>query len=350
MATSIPSQSRSVLSLDYAPPEAVERENAAARIIQKCWRHSRAGIDHLAKDLQALTVMPHGNYKRHCFRSIRPLLMRGISNPIRRCSVAKAVKNFESSRELWQTQRFIPYCSQQWKEGEIPRCEMITEDQVHSSDRRFGHIYLSADARKALFTIKKSPPKNKQELDALVRQIAALTNVIPWEYLKRGCELRAPFVIDLLVLSGIPIEKIGRQFSILPDRFNGYNWNYHVAARVTLADGSSWIVDPSFASTKALDVLTWNSRQRRNLLPNEFMLLLNKGSISLPSNKRPRYIEYNRDTAVTFSTPANCVLQEIFEDTGMLKIAASEANYEDDMRDLAIDRNNLEKSWLHFRA
>jgi hypothetical protein len=291
--------------------------------------------------------MPHRTFGRHCKLRLRPHLYKGLHKKGRRACVEKAVSSFERYREEQQTRRFYPLCTT-IKKGTVPHIQNIAKATVYKTDVKFGHLILSGKAAKTLYQMPKSPPKNKAELNALVQDIARRTDLFPWEYDSSGCEHRARLAIDMLAASGIPLKNLGKQYASLPDNFNGHGWNFHVAVLVTLADGTSWIVDPTLDPKQALDLRSWITLQRHGMLPKQTMQVIDKSLIKI-ANGRPRLMVYDNSKCITFSTDSSSSMEKLSEALGTIKVSKLPIETEEDLRDLAIFRSKLEKTWLKVK-
>jgi hypothetical protein len=206
---------------------------------------------------------------------------------------------------------------------------------------------------------KKVPTRS--ELDSLVRCLASKkalptgdsrSALIPWEYTADACYARAQVVIDLLLLLGIPGANVQKQYVYIPSRFKNGDaprWNYHVAVKVTLADGTSWILDPSLAADRALSLEEWIGLQRGSASPKASMPIMHKTfdpEILTDEEFEPLTVDCNEDKCITMALPHKFETQ-FNAVTGQFKITKfEEQDREMDITMLAISRFKIEKEWL----
>lgn len=241
---------------------------AAASTIQRYWRHSRAGLDHLLKDGDQLARLPYSQFSKYCMYRFCMHLHRGIEIPLRQERLKEEVEIFVKMREEYQEGRIYPVCTKILGKGKIPAYKMVKHAELAGLKRpKDGFIRLSPLAEKQMEDITRSAPANKQELDELVQALYKDRDLAEWDEKRDFCNARAEATIDLLALSGIPRTCFSKQYFFVSGVQASKklpSWEYHVAAAITLANGELYIIDPSLCKNKALTLDGWLAMQLKD--------------------------------------------------------------------------------------
>lgn len=271
-----------------------QREDQAARCIQRSWRRSRSGLDCLRKS-QGILEMPHVPYLALAKR-LKPLLKRGLNNTARENQIIMGIASFLVKRHLKQRAICLPLFTSAGKGG-MARCTFIDPTSNLSSFRscKDRYCYMTPQAYLEFLKASKSPPKTKDDLDKLFSLIAEQVNLIPWRHTEDGCDARAQAAINLLILAGIPSASITQLCLVMTRNYRAEgapkNWGYHIAAVVKLEDGSSWVMDPSLHPSGFVEPEQWIKLQRNNKF----------------NNKVKECGDCSKSTAVLFSTLDCCL-------------------------------------------
>lgn len=251
----------SVISLLSYSAQPSVREDAAARSFQRGWRRSRAGLELLRKDKEAISQLTHTQFKKFC-ALVNPLFQRG-KEKLHRCKmVDTAYSEAIASRVTRQLKAFVPICiTMQPEEDSTPYRFVTKKERSQYPSLEKGCINLTKEAERQYKDMPKSPPRTKEDLDILVKGLAAQSDLMLWNGAE-GCYARCQTAIDLLILSGVPKDNIRKQYVMLPRHVRNpktpmNKWSFHTAPIVRLEDGTSWILDPAIAPDRALRLFEW---------------------------------------------------------------------------------------------
>lgn len=351
-------KNRKVVSAEQViAAQKAKQQDKAARVIQRAWRHSNAGPTFLKKHKDEISLMPHRQLKTLC-STMKPVLQRGSQNPARQQKVQHAIDQIREDRLIHQSDFCLPVCSSLGSERVLPEYELASEWEKPLLERLpHGSIYVTPETLAQLNSAPKSPPKTREDLDALVQEFHKQSNLFPWDYLDDGCYARAQVMIDFLTLCGVPQDKMAKQYVMIPKDYRaGFHgshapdqtWNYHVAPIITLPDGSRWVIDPSLSKDKAISLDEWISLQKRTDSSLPPMESENWGKLEVdPSDEDSFDFTYDPNKALIFHTNIDTSLFSISPDLRFLNMQPLDTtNRDKEMERLAEYREELEKSWL----
>lgn len=243
-------------SESWEPSPEGEKE-AASRVIMKAIRRSRAPVDLLRKDRSILAALPAPKFEKAVTPALEALKKQApakaiVEDPLRKQERIDAVIGLQHERSAFQNSHMVPVFTPKGP-GIAPVCEMRKEEAFFSLPKHEG-VCVTA-------SVNPDPTHipSKQELDALVKDLAARKDIFPWDHKQNGCEARAPVMIQFLTAMEVPKENLGKIYLSAPDQKLG--WKYHVAVIVKASDGTSYVLDPSLDPEKALTVKEWSDLQ-----------------------------------------------------------------------------------------
>lgn len=242
----------------------LEKQEKAARCLQRACRRERCGLDLLRKGKDCIAELSHSQYELFC-KKVQPLVQRGIKRTWRAIWVDMAADTCKNIRNSRQYSAYIPVCPNLRPGAEDSSFMLMTPEEVSELRLlRCGNIYLTEDAKKELSKMEKNVPKSEDDFDSLAQGLHQQRDLLPWQITARSCFARCQHAIDLLLLSAVPLQHIRKQYVVIPEslRDPDYDWSHHVAPLVTSLDGKiSRILDPSFSPDIALTLLLWASFQ-----------------------------------------------------------------------------------------
>lgn len=317
----------------------------AASCIQRAWRQSRAGIDLLRKGKTELSRLSHKEFRSLCFKKIRPLLEWGIELPARQTTVIETIKKFQKYRARIQRKLIVPLCTTVGGAGFLPKYRMVKKSKLPPGCQQFGEFHMSPQAQREFSSMTPKPPQTKDELDVLIQQLRKETDLFPWLYRAEGCFARARFLIDFLLLSGISKESLSKQYIFAPQAYRKEGvmkgWDYHVAALVTLQDGTSWVIDPSLSKT-ALKVEDWVAKQT---IRSEKSDIRDHGYIARNRRGKIRK-QFSDDYSLVFRAGPYTIISNIDFNSKTLTLNYLGSDEEETLDELALNRAKIEVRWL----
>lgn len=292
----------------------IEEDNAALTI-QKAWRKSRAGVDHLRKDAHDIARIPLQKFKGFCRKFMNPLLRKGCSNLERRRSVISAIDVCRKERNTLIKAHYFPVCTSLGKRDKLPEF-VFTNTCKQLLRLPDGHLLMTPDVDREFAQIPKVHLQNKEELDKLVQALSKANDLLSWDEMLEGCYARAQVMIDLLELCGVPAGDMTQQYIWIPIPFRRFPWKYHVVPHIRIADGSVYIIDPTVSKDQALTIPEWIQLLRREENRNEKMDIVNAGELGDEEDE----LDFEHDPAkecLIFTTDRNLSLEEFTYENGI---------------------------------
>lgn len=323
------------------------KRRVAARRILRAWRNSREGLTMVRNKKEVLARLSHDDFQLAWEHIVQPKLKVGFQNPYRKTLVVQAVEELDTLRTATQKKKITPLCTGVNK-GKAPDFQMVTEDRIPPACPHIGHFYLTPAARQQFISRPKLPLKKKSDLDAFVKTLPKPSMLIPWTYTEDGCYARANIIIDMLKLAGVHPKYLSKQFIGIPKSMRGSGpanaWTYHVAPKITLSDGSQWIIDPALDPNKAMSLTNWIDKQKRLPTVGERDVLLpNWGYLTLVENSEKEFPIPDSGFMITTSANTEFVYCERRKKT-YFETSFERSN--NDLEVMADYRNKAEKEWM----
>lgn len=151
-----------------------------------------------------------------------------------------------------------------------PQYKFICKDETKNYFEKDG-MYYTEEALKQSQQIKPRSISSYKEAEELFNFVKS-QKFITWEYADDGCFARSDATCQLLINCGVDPNSIFKEFAFGKFSYqapNGQNliWEFHTAAGIKLADGSSFIFDLSLEPTRLLFLDEW--RDKLPQAPNE---------------------------------------------------------------------------------
>lgn len=322
----------------------------AARCIQRGWRRSRAGLDLLRKDKRVISEMTHTQFKKFCAQ-VNPLFQRGQKKLHRRKLVDAAFSETITSRVTRQLKAFVPVCTTMQPGKDMTPYRFVTKrERSQYPHLEKGCINLTKEAEGQYKDMPKTPPRTKEDLDALVKALGAQSDLMLWDGAE-GCYARCQTAIDLLILSGVPKENIRKQYVMLPRHVRNpkapmCKWSFHTAPLVRLEDGTCWILDPAIAPDKALRLFEWVIPQKNPVKVKTPVKTYEMGHNEKPSKGRI-HLPCDRQAGCFLFTTARDLEMNLHPELDAFSvIPVTDSSYYEGLKAMAGQRVVEECSWL----
>lgn len=328
----------------------VRREEAAHKI-QKAWRNSRSGIDFVEKDRSLLSSFSFQKFKTVCTKII-PSLRRGSSNLRRQIALTSALCKLQIRRGM-EDQFKMPVCDLP-KEGKLlPSCQLVDRAELGRYQRlRKGSVFVSPETQQSIDRMNKNVVLTREKLDLLVQALYREHDFIPWDYTYDGCYARAQGTIDFMILSGVPEDRIKKQYAIISPEIRVIvfdeegeenRWSYHVAPIVKVDDGSQWIIDPVLCCDKALNCQEWVNLQKTH--SHICTDTLDLGHLPLNGRKIRKYLFTLTQLSFLFTTDISDYSEVNNEKVTCIVIKA----LDEESRDWELHKLNEYRYWVENR-